>query len=144
MRFYPMNFPPYCTNPLCPQHNPEVVKKRRKKKLPTFHKHGTRLTKAFGLVSRSLCTLCKTTCSSQSFSLDFYAKKVINYQDIQDLVVSSTSIRAIGRILSCTPATVLNRCMRLSRQSAAYWNRDPLPGIPIRRPRNRWIWILCV
>jgi len=114
-----MNFPPYCTNPLCPQHNPEVVKKRRKKKLPTFHKHGTRLTKAFGLVSRSLCTLCKTTCSSQSFSLDFYAKKVINYQDIQDLVVSSTSIRAIGRILSCTPATVLNRCMRLSRQSAA-------------------------
>ena len=114
-----MKFPPYCTNPLCPQHNPEVVKKRKKKKLPTFHKHGTRYTQAFGHVQRFLCVPCGTTCSSQSFSLDFYAKKVINYQDIQNLVVSSTSIRAIGRILSCTPATILNRSMRLSHQCAA-------------------------
>ena len=114
-----MKFPPFCTNPLCPQHNPKVVIKRRRKNLLTFHKHGTRYTLAFGRVQRYRCPLCGATFSTQTFSLDYYAKKVVNYHDIQDLVVSSTSIRAIGRILSCTPATVLNRCMRFSRQCAA-------------------------
>ncbi|MBC8452431.1 MAG: hypothetical protein H8D65_01080 [Spirochaetes bacterium] len=114
-----MKSPPFCTNPLCTQHTPKVVKKRKKKKLPTFHKHGTRSTLAFGLVQRFCCVLCVTTCSSQSFSLDFYAKKVISYNDLQNLMVTSSSIRAIGRILSCSPASVLNRTMRLSRQCAA-------------------------
>jgi transposase-like protein len=114
-----MKHPPFCTNPDCQQHIPKEVKKRKKKKLPTFHKHGTRSTQAFGPVPRFRCVLCGTTCSSQSFSLDYYAKKVISYQDVQELLVSSTSIRAIGRILSCTPASVLNRIMRFSRQSAA-------------------------
>jgi hypothetical protein len=114
-----MKHPPFCTNPDCTLHNPEEVKKRRKKKSPTFHKNGTRSTQAFGKVPCFRCVLCRTNCSSQSFSLDYYAKKVINYQDVQELLVSSTSIRAIGRILSCTPATVLNRIMRFSRQSAA-------------------------
>ena len=114
-----MQFPPFCTNPLCDQHAPETVIKRRRKKLPTFHKHGTRPTRAFGPVQRFRCTLCKTTCSSQSFSLDFYAKKVISYPLLQNLLVSSASIRAIGRLISCSPASVLNRSMRLSHQCAA-------------------------
>jgi len=114
-----MKYPPFCPNPQCPQHNPKVVKNRRRKNLTTFHKHGTRCTLAFGLVQRFRCAPCGTTCSTQTFSLNYYAKKVINYQELQDLVVSSTSVRAVGRILSCTPATVINRCMRFSRQCAA-------------------------
>jgi hypothetical protein len=44
---------------------------------------------------------------------------LLSDQDVQKLLVASTSVRAIGRILYCPPAAVLNRIMRFSRQSAA-------------------------
>jgi len=114
-----MKRPPFCTNPNCPLHNPKEVKKRNRKKIISFYKNGTHYTSAFGFIQRFICTLCKTTCSTQSFSLDYYAKRKISYKSIVSNHNSCTNIRASSRLLNCSTGTISNRLMRFSRQCIA-------------------------
>jgi hypothetical protein len=114
-----MKIPPHCPNPDCPLHYPEAVEKLRKENEPTFQKCGTRSTQAFGIVQRFLCTVCGKTCSEQTFSLDYYAKRVVDYEELERLNHASTGLRAAARHLCCSPDTVSNRNMRLSRQFIA-------------------------
>lgn len=107
-----MDSPPFCPNSLCENH---------------FHLNspswwstfGFYMTKTFGLVTRFRCKSCHRTFSTQSFSIDYYAKKLVDYRDLLQRHSTSESVRGIGRALSCSSGTVTNRIDRLSRQALA-------------------------
>jgi transposase-like protein len=80
-------------------------------------------TKAFGVVPRFRCTACGRTFSTQTFSVDYYAKRVIDYQDLLVRLVSTSSLSAIGRAIAASTDTVSNRLSRASRQALAFESR---------------------
>ena len=73
--------PLFCPNPECKHHKPE-------KHPPDWYKYFANYkTKAFGIVRRYLCTECGKTFSDQTFKLDYYAKKVIDYDKIISMII---------------------------------------------------------
>jgi len=114
-----MKNPPFCPNPHCPFHNEDEVKKISKHKNHFFQKFGKRKTEAFGTVQRFRCKECGVSFSEQTFSLDYYAKRVVDYKKLERLINESTGLRAAARHLKCSTNTISNRTMRLSRQFIA-------------------------
>ena len=102
----------FCPNPKCGNHEnaPDA---------PWFIARGSYRTKAFGSVQRYRCKSCGSWFSSQTFSVDYYAKRVTNYREVLNRLVSSSSNRAIGRAMGISPDTVQNRIDRLARQALA-------------------------
>lgn len=107
-----MEIIPFCPNSLCENH----MHPRSSRWCSHYGYHDT---KAFGRVPRFKCRTCRKTFSAQTFSIDFYAKKVVDYRDLLNRHVSSESVRAIGRSLNHSCGTIQNRIDRLSRQAAA-------------------------
>lgn len=102
----------FCPNPTCEHHQ---------KALTTnwYAALGTYYTKCFGRVQRYRCKSCRRIFSSQTFSLDYYAKRSINYEDLEALLSSSMSQRALSRHFNLSCASVQNRIDRLARQALA-------------------------
>jgi hypothetical protein len=107
-----MFFPPFCPNPDCAFHT-------QPPDLPWFVHVGFHHTFCFGQVPRFRCSRCGKSFSSQSFSLDYYAKRKIDYPTLENFLVASMSIRSMSRNLGCSCLSVLNRLDRLSRQYLA-------------------------
>lgn len=107
-----MKVVPFCPNSLCNNHLQATASH-------WWSHNGSHDTKAFGRVPRFKCRACGKTFSAQTFSIDFYAKKAVDYRDILARHASSASLRAIGRGLSLSCGTVQNRLDRLARQAAA-------------------------
>lgn len=105
--------PPFCPWEACMLHNDP----------PAGHGwwslNGTHSTKAFGDVQRYRCKACGRTFSAQTFSVHYYAKKVINLRQVEGLASSSMSLRSMAREMSCTCDTVTNRIDRIARQGIA-------------------------
>jgi len=100
---------PFCPNPLCRLHLTEPPS-------GWFIPFGFYLTRTFGLVPRFRCRACRRTFSTQSFSLDYYAKRLVDYPDLLDRHASSESLRALSRNLKLSCGTIQNRLDRLARQ----------------------------
>ena len=103
---------PFCPNPLCDLH-------LSKPPLGWFTPFGFYSTRTFGLVPRFRCRSCGKTFSTQSFSLDYYAKRTVNHQDLLRRHASSEGLRALSRNLGLSCGTVQNRLDRLARQGIA-------------------------
>ncbi len=103
---------PFCPNPRC-QHHLRAPRAR------WYSCIGAHPTQAFGPVPRFRCRSCGRTFSTQTFSIDYWAKKVVDYRDLLTRHASSASVRAIGRGLGLSCGSVLNRFDRLSRQALA-------------------------
>jgi len=103
---------PFCPNPACLYH--EAAPKGR-----WFLRLGFYHTKCFGNVPRYRCKSCGHSFSSQTFSLDYFAKKILDYRQIERLVSSSMSQRALSRHFKVSLGTINNRIQRLSHQSLA-------------------------
>jgi hypothetical protein len=103
---------PFCPNPRCELHlhAPDTT---------WFSPAGHHDTLAFGPVPRFKCLACGRSFSTQTFSLDYYAKKVVDYSDLLDRHSGSMSLRGIGRAIGTNCATVQNRVDRLARQALA-------------------------
>ena len=102
----------FCPNPECKMHhNP--------KDNDWYHKNGTHKTKAFGRVQDYICNICGRGFSEQTFSIDYYAKKKVDYQMIKYSINSGSGIRQIARELGVSTETVQNRTMRLAKNGAA-------------------------
>jgi len=103
---------PFCPNPSCAWHQeaPEA---------DWYRAVGFHLTKAFGPVPRFRCLSCGRTFSTQTFSIDYYAKKLVDYDQLLTRHASSESGRALSRSLGVSCGTVANRIDRLARQAAA-------------------------
>ena len=108
--------PPFCPNPKCPFHSEHTVAQAAS---PWFYRHGTYDTEAFGEVPRFRCRHCRRGCSRQSFRLDYYAKRVLDYCELLRQLVSCGSTRDMSRAFCATTSTVANRIERLARGAAA-------------------------
>ena len=88
-----------------------------------FQDWGSYDTKAFGEVPRFRCLVCGHTFSTQTFRVDYYAKRVIDYSDLLLRLAGTSSLSAIGRAISASTDTVSNRIARASRQALAFESR---------------------
>lgn len=119
-----MFLPPFCPYEACRFHRtpPPTV---------WWSSCGSHHTRCFGTVPRFKCSACRRTFSTQTFSLDYYAKRKLPYRRIERLNASSLSIRSLSRDLACSCGSILNRLDRLSRQELAGHTRlAPLASLP--------------
>jgi hypothetical protein len=100
----------FCPNPRCEYHLEAPTE-------PWFSRAGHHVTKAFGPVPRFKCSSCGRSFSSQTFSIDYYAKRQVDYPDLLTRHNGAMSIRSLGRAIGAS--TVLNRFDRLARQALA-------------------------
>ena len=107
-----MFVPPFCPYGSCANHQ-----------VPTttywYRPYGFHFTKAFGPVPRFKCLQCGRTFSKQTFSIDYYAKRVVDYRDLGSRHSGSMSLRGTARALKSSCGTVQNRLERLDRQVLA-------------------------
>lgn len=121
--------PPFCPYKTCRLHaGPQMGR--------WWRKAGIHHTRCFGPVCRFRCRTCGRTFSSQTFSVDFFAKRKIDYGRLEELNASSVGVRALSVILGCSPGSVLNRFDRLARQALACHSR--------LRPRARASEDVCI
>lgn len=107
-----MQNPPFCPNACCRNHlHPEVP--------DWWRKDGFHATKTFGSVQRFQCLRCGTSFSSQTFSVHYFAKCIVNLRALERRLSSSMSIRALSRDFKRSCGTILNRIDRLARQGIA-------------------------
>lgn len=77
--------------------------------------YGFHETKAFGPVPRFRCKCCNKTFSTQTFSIDYYAKKVINYETLLSQLVTASGLIDMSRNLKVRVESIQNRFERLCR-----------------------------
>lgn len=104
--------PPFCPNPRCRHHRKPVGSR-------WFVRNGSYRSAAFGSVPRFRCSSCGRGFSSQTFSIDYYAKRIINYRTLFQHLISASGTRDLQRFLKCSTSSVQNRCMRLARNCLA-------------------------
>jgi len=104
----------FCPNPRCLNHDPAPEARR------WFTPNGSYSTKAFGIVCRYKCKTCGKSFSTQTFRLDYAAKKVVDYTWLLQNTSSGIHDRAIGRLMQLSPQSVSNRIGRLARQFIAF------------------------
>jgi hypothetical protein len=106
--------PPFCASPACRYHFPSGAPYTQ------FSSWGSYHTLAFGQVPRFRCTACGATFSRQTFSTNYYAKRILDYEDIVGRLCSCENLSAIARALQASTDTVSNRISRASRQALAF------------------------
>ncbi len=105
---------PHCTNPSCPYFHHENDQDTSWRRDFGFYS-----TKAFGTVNRYQCNHCGKTFSDQSFKIDYYVKKPVNYEDLIRPLVSTSGQRNTGRFYGLRYELIQNRYERLSRMLMA-------------------------
>lgn len=106
----------FCPNPTCEHHQKALSAN-------WYVALGTYYTKCFGRVQRYRCKSCRRIFSSQTFSLDYFAKRSIDYEQLEELLASSMSQRALSRHFKLSCNSVQNRIDRLARQGLALHSR---------------------
>ena len=102
--------PPHCPNPDCNQYqNPQNTR--------WYRSNGQYATKTFGIIPRFRCKSCKTSFSSQTFSIDYYAKRILNYTYIYNKINDGAGLRKIGRDLGASCDSITNRINRMARNA---------------------------
>lgn len=106
-----MFIPPFCPRATCSNHDTAHGR--------WWSHRGSYHTRVSGSVPRFMCTACRKTFSVQTFSVHYYVKRIFDLAEVERLSSSSMSLRALGRHLACTCASVQNRIDRLARQGVA-------------------------
>ncbi len=70
-------------------------------------------------IQRFRCNLCGRGFSTQTFDIDYYAKRRVNYPRLVGLVGSCCGVRQMARYLGVGYETIGNKIMRFSRQALA-------------------------
>lgn len=112
-----MTDPRFCPNKACPCHvDPYSSQARELSRRRWYKRNGSYPTVIRGSVVRFKCLVCGRGFSEQTFSLDYYVKRTIDYRALGDRLCSCSSVRAISRSLHCSCDSVTNRTSRLARQ----------------------------
>jgi transposase-like protein len=112
-----MRRPPFCPNRECEAHiDPRTAEAAELSRRRWFKRNGSYHTLVRGSVTRFKCLVCGRGFSEQTFSLDYYVKRTIDYDEIRRSLGDSSSVRAISRRLGCSCDSVTNRCSRFARQ----------------------------
>jgi transposase-like protein len=107
-----MKEPEFCPNPKCSCHLKPV-------KRDWFFYNGRYSTSIKKNIQRYRCRCCRKGFSDQSFSINIGVKKIISYESLKEQLKTASGIRDMARFFKVSPATVSNRCTRLSRQVLA-------------------------
>ena len=105
-----MPHPPFCPTSTCPHHREDTGSSTR-----WYFKNGRYRCARLGFVQRYRCKTCGTYFSDTSFSIDYYAKRCVDYQRLIDLVTNGVGMRATARVLGVSVSAVACRIMRLCR-----------------------------
>jgi transposase-like protein len=84
-----------------------------------WERFGYHRTAAFGEVTRFACRTCGKTFSTQTFLVNYWAKRLVDYADFHRVQAEGTSVRALSRHYHVSPAAIQNRFDRLGRQMIA-------------------------
>jgi transposase-like protein len=101
---------PYCPNKDCDNHQ------KPPKNANWYRKAGFYWTQVNGKKPRYACKKCGKTFTSRTFSIDYFAKKKIDYQELLNQQISASGINDMARKFHCNTETVQNRIRRLSHQ----------------------------
>ena len=115
---------PHCPNPDCSNFEAPAGEN-------WYIRYGFHPTSAFGQVQRYRCKNCRRTFSDQTFSIDYYAKKVVDYSKIFEHLVTASGLGDIGRAIDVRIETVQNRFERLARCCQAI-HSELLPDLPLQ------------
>jgi hypothetical protein len=105
-----MQEPPFCPNRYCCAFASPPDGK-------WWQLNGTYATLIRGDVQRFRCLLCGKGFSEQTFSLDYYAKKTLDYRLFIEGLSCCMGIRQMGRLFGVDRGTIINKVMRLSRNA---------------------------
>ena len=102
--------PPHCVNPQCCRfdHPGETD-------TCWWVPHGEYQTRAFGTIPRYRCLHCGKTFSRQSFSMDYYVKKPVDYIGLIVSLVSTSGQSNMTRFTGLRYELIQNRYERLAR-----------------------------
>src|SRR6056297_2296306 len=106
--------PPFCPYKKCSQH---FEGKHQKYWYRCFGYH---CTDAFGKVQRYQCKTCGRTFSDQTFNLNYYAKRVIDYEQLFRQLRSTAGIRDLSRNLEISRGSVENRIFRMAHWAIGF------------------------
>ena len=123
-----MFIPPFCPESTCSLHRTSGVPESG-----WYRRAGSYETLTFGTVPRYVCKLCGKGFSRQTFSIDYYAKRLVHYRALVSMLKSCSGTRDISRDLRVSTGTVANRCMRLARQALAV-SRELADSFCLREP----------
>jgi transposase-like protein len=84
-----------------------------------FVREGVHATKLLGPVQRFRCLSCGRSFSTRTFSIDYYAKRRVDYRDLSARHAGAQSLRAMSRALGVSCGSVQNRLDRLARNALA-------------------------
>ena len=116
--------PPFCPNRLCHLHvDPDSREAHGLRRRRWYKRNGFYHTKVRGAVRRYKCLACRTGFSEQTFSLDYYVKRTIDYREIVGSVTTCRGVRATARSLGCSCDSVTNRVSRYARQCISAHSR---------------------
>ena len=106
-----MPVPSHCPNAACPSHtNPPVG---------WFRRFGWYRTLAHGRVQRFRCRSCGRTCSTQTESMHYYAKRHLPLRALARSLLEGASQREIAQHFRVSPMTIQSAMVRLGRQAIA-------------------------
>lgn len=101
---------PHCSNPRCPRFADQPPHDQS-----WFKFHGCYFTKAFGRVPRYRCQDCGKTFSLQTFRMDYYVKKPVDYIQLIRQLVSSSGQGNMTRFTGMRYEQIQNRYERICR-----------------------------
>jgi transposase-like protein len=119
-----MFIPPHCPNPDCEHYDSPTVQ-------DWYRSIGRYSTKTFGNVPRFKCRSCRLGFSKQTFSIDYYAKRLLDYSYIYHKINDGAGLRKIGRDLHASCDSITNRINRMAR-NATLANRQIVECLPLR------------
>jgi transposase-like protein len=105
----------FCPWKACILHDPALAAQEDR----WYDPCGSHMTKVVGRVPRYRCRFCRRTFSDRSFSIDYYTKKSIPYNEIFQRLPASSSLSAMGRVLGASVESIQNRIDRLARSALA-------------------------
>jgi transposase-like protein len=114
-----MQKPIFCPNPECVHHAYHLEGKQSN----WYSKDGFYQTKAHGRIQRFKCRACKTRFSTQTFSIHYYAKKIVDPKKILRGLVSTSSLSDLSRDLNVSVHTIINRQNRMAKQAVGLHSR---------------------
>jgi hypothetical protein len=106
-----VDVPPFCPNPDCVYHDMAAAEGTE-----WFYRTRPFRTLARGLVKTFLCKACRKSCSTQTFSTLYWTHSMGNLEHLENQLVSSDSLRQIGRNCGWSYRAVRTRIQRLARQ----------------------------
>jgi transposase-like protein len=108
-----MKEPPFCPHPDCVLHRPALTLKN------WFMRKGHFSTQSRKRIQRFKCKVCGKWFSSQTFHIEYYAKKRVDYFTLIHYLSEGLSIRAMQRLSGLNRNTIQNKVDRVSRYCIA-------------------------